>query len=229
MAKRPVPRYDFKAFGAAIKAAREGCKESRKKVGDEMFISPRYLANIENKGQHPSLQIFFELMLRYNISVDQFLLETPPEKNTQRRQLDALLDGMSDTGICTPAVLQLRGKILEFCQPGENLPTNVDQFIQPLPQILHVGGVDPAIFISGFGVLVQIVAAHLQEIRHAPQLRQVKVQAVTVQCHLTDIGTQATDAHAQHLFIDAVLLGFCGSQDDDLIPLFFHRASPSLS
>ena len=95
MAKRPVPRYDFKAFGAAIKAAREGCKESRKKVGDEMFISPRYLANIENKGQHPSLQIFFELIQRYHISVDQFLLETPPEKNTQRRQLD----GMSDTGI----------------------------------------------------------------------------------------------------------------------------------
>ena len=90
--KRPVPRYDFKAFGAAIKAAREGRKESRKKVGDEMFISPRYLANIENKGQHPSLQIFFELIQRYHISVDQFLLETPPEKNTQRRQLDALLD-----------------------------------------------------------------------------------------------------------------------------------------
>ena len=99
MAKRPVPKYDFKAFGAAIKAARTGRKESRKKVSDEMFISPRYLANIENKGQHPSLQIFFELMLRYNISVDQFLLETPPEKNTQRRQLDALLDGMSDKGI----------------------------------------------------------------------------------------------------------------------------------
>lgn len=58
-----------------------------KKVSDEMYISPRYLANIENNGQHPSLQIFFELMLRYNISVDQFLLETPPEKNTQRRQL----------------------------------------------------------------------------------------------------------------------------------------------
>ena len=99
MAKRPVPKYDFKAFGAAIKAAREGRKESRKKVGDEMFISPRYLANIENKGQHPSLQIFFELIQRYHISVDQFLLETPPEKNTQRRQLDALLDGMSDTGM----------------------------------------------------------------------------------------------------------------------------------
>ena len=99
MAKRPVPRYDFKAFGAAIKAARLERKESRKKVCDEMYLSPRYLANIENKGQHPSLQIFFELMLRYNISVDQFLLERPTGKNTQRRQLDALLDGMGDDGI----------------------------------------------------------------------------------------------------------------------------------
>lgn len=99
MAKRPVPRYDFKAFGAAIKAVRTGRKESRKKVCDEMYLSPRYLANIENKGQHPSLQIFFELMLRYNISVDQFLLEQPIGKNTQRRQLDALLDGMSEKGL----------------------------------------------------------------------------------------------------------------------------------
>ena len=99
MAKRPVPRYNFKAFGAAIKAARLERKESRKKVCDEMYLSPRYLANIENKGQHPSLQIFFELMLRYNISVDQFLLAQPTGKNTQRRQLDALLDGMGDDGI----------------------------------------------------------------------------------------------------------------------------------
>ena len=99
MAKRPVEKYDFKAFGEAIKAARTGCRESRKKVCDEMYISPRYLANIENNGQHPSLQIFFELMLRYNISVDQFLLDTPTEKGTNRRQLDALLDDMSDTGI----------------------------------------------------------------------------------------------------------------------------------
>ena len=99
MAKRPVEKYDFKAFGEAIKAARTGRKESRKQVSDEMYISSRYLANIENKGQHPSLQIFFELMLRYNISVDQFLLDTPVGKDTKRRQLDALLDDMSDNGI----------------------------------------------------------------------------------------------------------------------------------
>ena len=80
--------------GGADRAQGEPQESKRRNV----YLA-RYLANIENKGQHPSLQIFFELMLRYNISVDQFLLETPPEKNTQRRQLDALLDGMSDTGI----------------------------------------------------------------------------------------------------------------------------------
>ena len=97
--KRAVIPYDFNAFGQAIKAARMAKGESRKNVSDDMNISPRYLANIENKGQQPSLQIFYELVTLYHISVDQFLLETPPEKNTQRRQLDALLDGMSDTGI----------------------------------------------------------------------------------------------------------------------------------
>lgn len=73
MAKRPVQKYDFTPFGKAIKSARNEQKESRNKVGNEMYLSPRYLANIENKGQHPSLQIFFELVTRYHISVDQLL------------------------------------------------------------------------------------------------------------------------------------------------------------
>ena len=62
---------------------------------DEIYFCPHYLANIENKGQHPSVQIFFELMLRYDISVDQLLFsEKEAEKSTQRRQLDTLLDSM---------------------------------------------------------------------------------------------------------------------------------------
>ena len=73
MAKRPVPQYDFRAFGAAIKAARTGRKESRKKVCDEMYISPRYLANIENKGQYPSFDLFVKLITMFDISVDQFI------------------------------------------------------------------------------------------------------------------------------------------------------------
>ncbi|MFR7595604.1 MAG: helix-turn-helix domain-containing protein [Acutalibacteraceae bacterium] len=100
MAKRPVQKFDFKPFGQAIKAARKAQGESRKKATDEMYLSPRYLANIENKGQHPSLQIFYELVTRYGVSVDQFFFpEKSAEKGTQRRQLDALLDGMSEQGL----------------------------------------------------------------------------------------------------------------------------------
>ncbi len=97
MAKRPVEKYDFKALGQAIKDARKERKESRKDVSDDMNISSRYLTNIENKGQQPSLQIFYELVTRYNISVDQFFFPGKSvDKSTQRRQLDTLLDGMNE-------------------------------------------------------------------------------------------------------------------------------------
>ena len=100
MAKRPVQKYNFKPFGAAIKAARNRHKESRNKVGDKMYLSPRYLANIENNGQHPSLQFFFELITRYHISVDQFLFENSTDgKSTERRQLDTLLDSLDEKEI----------------------------------------------------------------------------------------------------------------------------------
>ena len=116
MAKRPVQKIDFRPYGAAIKKARTGRKESRNKAGNEVFLSPRYLANIENKGQHPSLQIFLELMSRYHISVDQFLFgDTADGKSTARRQLDALADELTDREIgiilaTVQAVLDAREK-----------------------------------------------------------------------------------------------------------------------
>lgn len=100
MAKRPVEKIDLRPYGAAVKKARTGRKESRNKVGNEMFLSPRYLANIENKGQHPSVQIFLELMSRYHLSVDQILFgEAKSGKSTAYRQLDALVDELTDKEI----------------------------------------------------------------------------------------------------------------------------------
>ena len=94
--KRAVIPYDFNAFGQAIKAARMAKGESRKNVS----VSPRYLANIENKGQQPSLQIFYELVTRYPISVDQFFFPNETaDKTTRRRQLDTLLDDLSEGGL----------------------------------------------------------------------------------------------------------------------------------
>ena len=97
MAKRPVPKYDFKAFGAAIKAARTGRKESRKKVSDEMFITPRSIMYIENRGQHTSLNAFYKLVTLFDISVDEFFY---PDKlggeSERRKHIDRMLNGMDE-------------------------------------------------------------------------------------------------------------------------------------
>lgn len=55
---------------------------------------------ILNKGQHPSIQIFLELMSRYHISVDQILFgNTEGGKSTAYRQLDALVNELTDKEI----------------------------------------------------------------------------------------------------------------------------------
>ena len=98
--KRPAAKIDFKPYGAAIKAGRTKQKESRNKAADALFISPRYLANIENKSQHPSVQVFLELVSRYHISVDQILYgNEAADKSTEWRQFEILLDELTDAEI----------------------------------------------------------------------------------------------------------------------------------
>lgn len=95
--KRKVEKYDFKNLGQAIKTARNSKGMSRNQLADMMNIAPRYIASIENSGQHPSLQIFYELVTILDISVDQFFFPNKEtEKSTQRRQLESLLDEMND-------------------------------------------------------------------------------------------------------------------------------------
>ena len=72
--KREVENvYDFKAFGQAIKKARRAAGYSRKRLGHELNLAPRYLVSIENEGQHPSLQVLYELCTFFDISVDLIL------------------------------------------------------------------------------------------------------------------------------------------------------------
>lgn len=98
--KRQVELYDFKAFGQAIKTARMQRGISRNELGDIINIAPRYIASIENSGQHPSLQIFYELVTFFDISVDQFFFpDKDNQVNTQRRQLDALIDEIDSEGL----------------------------------------------------------------------------------------------------------------------------------
>ena len=95
--RKKEDKYDFRAFGLAIKEARKKRGLTREQVGAMIEIDPRYLTNIENKGQHPSLQVFYDLVSLLNISVDEFFLPVPDlVKSTRRRQLEKQLDNLSD-------------------------------------------------------------------------------------------------------------------------------------
>ena len=95
--RKKEDKYDFKAFGLAIKEARKKRGLTREQVGALIEIDPRYLTNIENKGQHPSLQVFYDLVSLLNVSVDEFFLPAADlMKSTRRRHIEKQMDSFTD-------------------------------------------------------------------------------------------------------------------------------------
>ena len=88
--RKKEDKYDFRAFGLAIKEARLKRGLTREQVGALIEIDPRYLTNIENKGQHPSIQVLY-------VSVDEFFLPANNlVKSTRRLQIEKYMDSFTD-------------------------------------------------------------------------------------------------------------------------------------
>ena len=64
-------RAPFDEFGADMKEARKALGLSQKTLAEMVSIDPRYLANIENSGQLPSLPVFYEIIT---------ICKLPPER-----------------------------------------------------------------------------------------------------------------------------------------------------
>ena len=98
--RKKEDKYDFRAFGLAIKQARIKQGLTREQVGAMIEIDPRYLTNIENKGQHPSLQVLYDLVSLLNVSVDEFFLSSDSlVKSSRRRQLESKIDNFTDADL----------------------------------------------------------------------------------------------------------------------------------
>ena len=107
-----LENFDFLELGQAIQKAREKQRITREELAEELGISARHLQSIEKEGQYPSFRLFIQLATMFHISVDQYIHpDSPIEKTTLRRRLDALLDTFDDAeltiiagtaqGICT--------------------------------------------------------------------------------------------------------------------------------
>ena len=98
--RKKEDKYDFRAFGLAIKEARKKQGLTREQVGAMIEIDPRYLTNIENKGQPPSLQVLSDLVSLLNVSVDEFFLSSDSlAKSSRRRQLESKIDNFTDADL----------------------------------------------------------------------------------------------------------------------------------
>ena len=98
--RKKEDKYDFRAFGLAINEARKKQGLTREQVGAMIEIDPRYLTNIENKGQHPSLQVLYDLVSLLNVSVDEFFLSSDSlAKSSRRRQLESKIDNFTDADL----------------------------------------------------------------------------------------------------------------------------------
>ena len=98
--RKKEDKYDFRDLGLAIKEARKKQGLTRDQVGAMIEIDPRYLTNIENKGQHPSLQVLYDLVSLLNVSVDEFFLSSDSlAKSSRRRQLESKIDNFTDADL----------------------------------------------------------------------------------------------------------------------------------
>lgn len=90
-------KFDFHGLGLALKKAREERGWTQAYVAELVGKTDRTIMNIENKGQHPSLQVLYDLVSLLNVSVDEFFLPAADlAKSTRRRQIEKQMDSFTD-------------------------------------------------------------------------------------------------------------------------------------
>ena len=88
---------DFHALGREIKRKREAKGWTQEYLAQLVDRPPRPIMYMENRGQKPSLNVFYQLVTLLEISVDQFFF---PDKlngeSTCRKQIDVMLNSMDE-------------------------------------------------------------------------------------------------------------------------------------
>ena len=90
-------RFDFHGLGMALKQAREEKGWTQEYLAQLVDRTPRSIMYMENRGQKPRLNVFYQLVTLLEISVDQFFF---PDKlngeSTCRKQIDVMLNTMDE-------------------------------------------------------------------------------------------------------------------------------------
>ena len=85
---------DFHALGREIKRKREEKGWTQEYLAQLVDRTPRSIMYMENRGQKPSLNVFYQLVTLLEISVDQFFF--PDKLNGESKQIDVMLNTMDE-------------------------------------------------------------------------------------------------------------------------------------
>jgi len=95
--KEAKHKFDFKPIGNAIKDNRISKDLTQQEMAGLLDLQLPYYCRIENNGQHPSLQILYELVQALHISLDEYFLpDKKIVKTSKRRLVDDMLNELSD-------------------------------------------------------------------------------------------------------------------------------------
>jgi len=90
-------RLDFHTLGREIKRKREEKGWTQEYLAQLVDRTPRSIMYIENRGQHPSLNTFYQIVTLLEISVDQFFYPANESSESDcRKHIDVLLNSMDE-------------------------------------------------------------------------------------------------------------------------------------
>lgn len=90
-------RFNFRPLGKEIKRKREARGWTQDYLGQLIDRTSHTVMYMETRGQHPSLNTFYQVVTLLDISVDRFFFPERHSKESERRQrIDTLLDSLDE-------------------------------------------------------------------------------------------------------------------------------------
>ena len=89
-------KFDFRPMGLAIKKAREKKGMTQEQLADIIGRDTRTVMYHENDGQHPSLDIFYQLATMFDLSVDEYFYPDMSADEAAKKRINILLNSLSE-------------------------------------------------------------------------------------------------------------------------------------
>ena len=89
--------FDIRKLGLEVKRKRKEQGFTQEQLGELVGRSSRSIMYMENRGQHPKLDVFYQIVTKLGISVDQFFYPADMGKGGDaRKRLDVILNSLDE-------------------------------------------------------------------------------------------------------------------------------------